>query len=374
MMKQQQTQLQALENQVAQLSNAIGKREGGRSQAESEILDALTDSILRHGKEVSDSTTRTTTTTTRHATTIRIGNTNATDTNTDTDGNQEAQQDRANTAAEHVAVPRPPFFTRWANYVSGSPQRVTDWWNATLVGQLITLIAREAQRRNVLLLDGNLLFKFCFMCLVLGGRLSRRKPSQTSTSEGIIAGIWLAYRMHILIFVIVAVYFIRSGILDLLMDCLVKRDYVGKLWRGEPILQDNPPETNQQELDGQQGQLAPPRGNRQAAPQNNNDPNNPLIPPGFQFAGGWIHNPNVRDGVVLTFVYDICYLLGSFVLSLFPIWNPQQMPQQEPQIAGETEVDNPVHNNIGDAQNIQDTDSSDDDDDDDDADTQAGQD
>ena len=70
------------------------------------------------------------------------------------------------------------------------------------------------------------------------------------------------------------------------------------------------------------------------------------------FIGGAIHPPDQDQNPVLALVQDTLYLLGSFFLSIFPMWQPLHPPQQqqEHQEAEDEIGDNNNHNPEADVQ------------------------
>jgi hypothetical protein len=57
------------------------------------------------------------------------------------------------------------------------------------------------------------------------------------------------------------------------------------------------------------------------------------------FIGGAIHPPNQDQNPMVGFLQDALYLLGSFFLSVFPMWQPLRPPanQHQPHNPAETE-------------------------------------
>ena len=152
-------------------------------------------------------------------------------------------------------------------------------------------------------IDGNLLLKILFVLLVITAKMTasskRRKKGSTNIPFGVAA---------VLIFV---GFLLQSGYYRFFHNFFIKERYPQRIWNGERI-----------DVAAQQQQQQPPRP---AEPRPNRAA---VVPPQQGILRGHIPQANAQAGAAGRVVMDILYLLGSFLLSILPMWKAEPRQQQ----------------------------------------------
>jgi hypothetical protein len=200
----------------------------------------------------------------------------------------------------------------------------------------IVILFLALRRRYVQEIDGGLIFKILFMMAILTARMS-------SSTKRFGDPEW-SQKFAIVTVLVVVGFLVQTGYMKYLYIFLVKENYPARIWNGEGVddVMRNPELNNRHDPNNinnnQQQNLAP------AVPQGQLPPNHPQ---NQQAQGGWRNTflggmiPQGDQGGLVGAVQDVLLLLGSFLLSVFPMWNPegpppprripQPQPQQEPQ-------------------------------------------
>mmetsp|Transcript_39003 Transcript_39003/g.79827 ORF Transcript_39003/g.79827 Transcript_39003/m.79827 type:complete len:940 (-) Transcript_39003:378-3197(-) len=267
--------------------------------------------------------------------------------------------------------------------------RVTSYLTMLRPVRLVRHVYNEADRRGVLRrFDLSLLFKFIFVSAILAGRTgrgSRRRGGKVSTGvDGMpsLSGLWEAHRLTILLSATVFALLVQTGFVKLIWDVIIKEDAIGMIWRDEDLREQggadrteaaaadgaNVRPAERDRLDGDEGADAAGGGNAAAGQEANEalaaaaaaggggggqqqpanvadvgargaparrpappPPRRPAAPQQRGFFGGGIQ-PVAADGgfSAIGFIVDIVYLLGSFVFSLLPAWNPERIRDPAP--------------------------------------------
>jgi hypothetical protein len=151
-------------------------------------------------------------------------------------------------------------------------------------------------------MDGGLIFKLIFMVVVMSARMSKSSPLQG--------------RFQISILFMVAGFFWHTRYLQYAYHFFVKENIPGRLWAGENI-QANEPIVNNPPVPLPPGRPARPAVRNADEQQRHRPARGPLIP---AFFGGDIPLRNANPVVAL--LTDVLCLVGSFLLSIFPVWQP----------------------------------------------------
>jgi hypothetical protein len=195
--------------------------------------------------------------------------------------------------------------------------------------------------------DGGLLFKVLVILAILTARWSsskRKKQMSTTKSAALdhsrtLAEFWDAYRLYIMIILVVVGFFIQSGYLEFLYNFFIKENYPVRIWCGEDVDMEalQQPDPQQQQNRAQQPR---PRLEREAQARRVREQEGRGGVDGFL---DW--NRIWREGVLRLMVgppphervndrflvqvgrlvaktlIDFFCLVGSFVLSIFPMVN-----------------------------------------------------
>lgn len=250
--------------------------------------------------------------------------------------------------------------------------------------------------RNQAFLDFHLMFKLAFICVFLRARMgsNNRRGYQQSKGNGIVAEMLSLWKYHsnlLLITAAVIVYLVQTGLILFLYKITMQDNVIGQILRNKDLEEDTEAngEVAAAVAEDQNGARAR-RGRRDRAPAGNHAINanvNAAEPPqengnqneanggGGQegngnvqvdrmeadragrfnmnfnvdetFIGGVVDRPfdgneeiarnlpreEIFLGQMIEGVKDVCYLLGSFFLSIFPMWRPRQreMPEPDPE-------------------------------------------
>mmetsp|Transcript_12712 Transcript_12712/g.18692 ORF Transcript_12712/g.18692 Transcript_12712/m.18692 type:complete len:453 (-) Transcript_12712:54-1412(-) len=180
-------------------------------------------------------------------------------------------------------------------WLSELPSRFRDSRTSKLLSLFWSLHQRYVR------LNFGLLMKVFLIVTIFSAKMMTRKKAQ----EG---AFWSpGAKLYLVLSLVVTGFLIQSGYLNFFYRFFVKENYVDRIYRGEDI---DANEVNWQD---------PPRRNNEN--QDNNIRN--LIPRDNLFAGN-VPRPNGFN--IFT---DILVLLGSFLLSLLPMWKPQR-PEEQP--------------------------------------------
>ena len=248
-------------------------------------------------------------------------------------------------AAPQPAAPRGIF---------GLPSAIRNSRIAKILALFLAL-----RRRHVQALDPGLIFKVLFMIAVLMARMSNNSIRRGGPDA--VGDMW-ATNFAIVSTLVLVGFFIQTGYLKYLYIFCIKENYPGRIWNGEDItaqqLQQQQQQQQQQQNAGagrnnnnnnnNDGAAPPPEENQQPG-----DPQQPPLPQGAPapqdrgwrdtFIGGGIpQHVEAEDGVeaegegggVMALVQDVGLLLGSFVLSIFPMWEPEAVPRPGAPAAG----------------------------------------
>jgi len=158
--------------------------------------------------------------------------------------------------------------------------------------------------RRYVRLDGGLFFKVFMVVALFSAKMMTRKK----TPEG---AFWSATaKSYLVISLVITGFLIQSGYIKFIYRFFIKENYIDRIYRGEDIV---PNDVNWDE---------PPRR------RNNNENRNNIqnVLPRNNFFMGLVPRPRANGFNIFT---DIAILIGSFVLSLFPIWKPEGRPRQD---------------------------------------------
>ena len=163
-------------------------------------------------------------------------------------------------------------------------------------------------------LDGGLMFKLIFTVVVMSARISK-----TSLSQG---------RFQISFLLVVSGFLWHTRYVQYVYHFFVKENIPRRLWAGEvieayesevdaaPVVHPRHGRLPVERLNNNERNMEEPRQQRQP------DARGPLV---AAFLGGVI--PLRNDNALLALLTDILCLVGSFLLSIFPVWQPIEGPQ-----------------------------------------------
>ncbi len=183
--------------------------------------------------------------------------------------------------------------------------------------------------------DAGLIIKVVFILSILFTRLGRRQQSIDEDEW-----IWHFYRLHLLVVFVVGGFLYQTGMLKVIYIFYVQEKYFHRiLWKGE-TLGDMEQEVNEA-LARYTQRMRPQGPNQRPPPRPRNEQNGTdneeaedqrhmpdQQPPGWRdtFIGGVIepapHNEQDRG---MRFVRDVGFFIGSFFLSIFPMWRPEAL-------------------------------------------------
>jgi hypothetical protein len=188
-------------------------------------------------------------------------------------------------------VPQPTLFSKMCKYVSDLLSRTSASKTAE-VWRLFWILHQRHVR-----LDGRLFFKVIFMVSVLSAKMMNRKKNNAQGS------FWsVSYKFYLIMTLVTAGFLIQSGYLEFLYLFFWKEGYPRRIYNGEVV---------------DPSAWAIPAARVAAQPNANPDP----IIGHENFLGGNIERaPDNRglSGMLL----DVVYLVGSFFLSILPMWKP----------------------------------------------------
>ena len=210
----------------------------------------------------------------------------------------------------------------------------------------------EQSRTYVRPLDGPLLFKLFFMLLVVISRVAKdNKRHQKNANQ--------VYKLKMMTTLLIVGFLYHIRYLQYLYHFFWKENVPMRVWKGEEDIVIPPPsadDANPNDVDNHENN----EHHDDDANENRNGNNNQIhqiqqpaanpIPRPFgehvqhldlgggqeQRRNGFLwggiaprdeNDENAQNNPVFTFVQDIVYLFGSFILSLLPFWNPEALPQ-----------------------------------------------
>ena len=190
-------------------------------------------------------------------------------------------------------------FRRMARPVMEFPARIQNSRAAKLWKVFWALLRRDVRW------DGGPLFKI----LLLVGMFAAKTMSRKGSTDGF----WSAsHKLRLVLTLMLVGFMIQSGFLVFLYHFFITGRYPQRVYAGEDIDVNREP----------QPARPPPR------PRNNANVaarlENTLL-------GGGIPRADAREGGFLSFATDFVVLLGSFVLSILPMWKPNVLPNIIPQ-------------------------------------------
>ena len=196
------------------------------------------------------------------------------------------------------------------------------------------------RRYGVQELDGGLIFKVLFMMAILMARMSSSSKRFNDTE-------WHT-KFAVLTTIVLVGFLAQTGYLKYLYIFLVKENFAGRIWRGEdanamiqnpaPVVAGGPNGNNDNNNNNNNEGPALPRGqfppnHQQPGQAGNNNNNGAAADNGWRntFLGGMI--PQADQGGVAGAVQNVALVLGSFLMSIFPMWQPEgpPVPRQPPQ-------------------------------------------
>jgi len=265
------------------------------------------------------------------------------------------------------------------------PRVTYRYLTTTRLARLITLVKVEAERHpmpggpNARFLDWNMIFKILFVCFVFGARMNNNGIySGGGSGNNDVGGtfteklirLWKMYRVHVFVMCALATYLLQTGLGQFLHRVFVRENIVRRVWRNQDLVEEGA---------GAVGDRPAALNNNGDNAQDNNELGDPLnlgnrqpgalrrgpLGGGAADGGGEIYRqfhrtflagavarrhgaydvpgnggdggeveqgpmPNRNIHRIVDLVKDVVYLLGSVVLSLFPMWHPrvQVLPPQ----------------------------------------------
>jgi hypothetical protein len=192
-----------------------------------------------------------------------------------------------------------PVLSHVYNSLAAIPDAVRNSRAAKILRVYVALRQREAPN-----FDAGLILKVLVMVTIFMSRMSNHRKNPDS--------FLLMYRTYLLGVFIIAGFLIKTGYLKFMHAFIVKANYPGRIWDGEEIDIDNLPPLV----------VARPRG---PVPARNAGP---LAFLQRTLLGGRIPrmDPARRGALVLNVIQDFVCLVGSFFLSIFPMWAPEAPP------------------------------------------------
>lgn len=230
---------------------------------------------------------------------------------------------------------------------------------------------------NARFLDWNMIFKIFFVCFVFGARLGQDGSKNGSggnddddTFLDRMVGLWKMYRVHIFMMCALTTYMLQTGLGQFLYRVFVKENIIRRVWLNEDLVE----EGRGQVGDGRRGRRdRRPLNNDGGDAQADDELGDPLqlgnrdgvnlqrgpLGGGVENGGGEMYRqfqrtflsgavarrhgahdinvpgnrgaaegdqrpiPNRNIHRIVDLVKDVVYLLGSIVLSLFPMWHPR---------------------------------------------------
>jgi hypothetical protein len=215
---------------------------------------------------------------------------------------------------DQQAVPPPPenlpvrggMVHRAYQSLAAIPTAVQNSRTAKIAKVYMALRQREAPDFDLLLI-----FKVLVMVTIFMTRMSsHRKNTDTF--------MWM-YRTYLIGSFIVVGFLLKTGYIKFMHAFIVKENYPGRIWNGEEIDIDNLPPMGLVRRPG-------PVAARNAGPAG------PLAFLRRTLLAGHIPrmDPARRGAVVLNVIQDLVCLMGSFFLSIFPMWAPEAPQAAQP--------------------------------------------
>ena len=218
--------------------------------------------------------------------------------------------------------------------------------------QIASAFLQLRRRYGVLPLDGGLIVKVIFMLAILSSRIMRSSPKRISTknnsnnnsNQGIVDDTHLKFLA--LIWLVLMGFLVQTGYLRYSYIFFVKENIAGRIWEGETVEDilrggrdnnnnnnnNNPENADDDNNNAADGQAAPPRGQQPPGqPQRGHGPGRPNNRENGGL-GGWRNTflggliPQGGQGGIVGLFQDIGLVFGSFLLSIFPMWQPEGPP------------------------------------------------
>jgi hypothetical protein len=188
------------------------------------------------------------------------------------------------------------------------PTAVRNSRMAKIVKVYVALRQREAPNFDLLLI-----FKVLVMVTIFMTRMSSNRKNTESF-------MWM-YRTYLIGSFIVVGFLFKTGYIKFMHAFIVKENYPGRIWDGEDIDIDNLPPMG---IVRRPGPVA--------AAQDAAGPAGPLAFLQRTLLAGRIPrmDPARRGAVVLNAIQDLFCLVGSFFLSIFPMWAPEAPQAAQP--------------------------------------------
>ena len=157
-----------------------------------------------------------------------------------------------------------------------------------------------ALHRRHVRLDGALMFKVVMMVAIFSAKFMSRSRKKTS-------GFWTAtLKLNLVVVMVFVGFLIQSGYVNFFYRFFIQDKLVERIYAGENIDVDRI------------------RWNDPAGPRNNRNNNlRNLVPRNHMLVG---NIPAPRNGINI--LMDVVVLLGSFLLSILPMWKPEGQPQE----------------------------------------------
>lgn len=249
---------------------------------------------------------------------------------------QQAQQAPADAAAVPIAARPLPRAAANNNNNGGFFQSIQN----SRVYQIMVAFGKLRRRYGVQPLDGGLIFKVLFMMAILSTRMTPpRSHKNADTKSGGFGNIGVHLKFFVLALIVVVGFLVQTGYLQYSYIFFVKENIAGRIWAGESV-QDVLGEGRRVAANGNnngdnpaavpRGQHPPGRPQQQLQrPGANNNNNENVAVGGWRntFLGGII--PQGDQGGIVGVLQDICLIFGSFLLSIFPMWQPEGPPREQ---------------------------------------------
>lgn len=207
-------------------------------------------------------------------------------------------------------------------------------------------------------IDGALMFKLVFMLLVMTAKISRSNTSMTSKS---------VTKITISILIMLVGFLYHTKYLQFCYHFFWKENIPMRVWAGEDVEAVFEGTESRNGVDNAHMQVPrfrnpdmlqfPGRHNHVPVDAQAPDVNGNINVNHFDnlrqiFIGGAIHPPNQGQNPIVALLQDTLYLLGSFFLSIFPMWQPlRPLPRHPPddqlqeQQQDPPEIENAANNN-----------------------------
>jgi hypothetical protein len=225
---------------------------------------------------------------------------------------------------------------------------------------MMVLFSGLRRRHNVQELDGGLIFKILFMMAILTARMSGHASNKKEGGNHHHHA-W-QFKFAILVVIVLLGFLMQTGYLNYCYLFFVKERYPQRIWNGtmsveeiQNLTRDNN-NINNNHNNAQQPQQQARQQQAQQQQQQQQEPQQQQQGWRNTFLGGLIPevDPEQPGGRVLGLLQDVALLLGSFVMSIFPMWHPEG-PRRQNIIVAEAaaQQQHPHHHNPGEQQQQQ---------------------